>query len=64
MAQLMQVTLDLYGPDEPRADGVSKEEADMGAKTMTIGGIDGMLAAVNATIGPQGYELRRQPTGE
>jgi hypothetical protein len=63
MATLMHVTLELHGPDDV-ATGVDapadRREVESGVRTMALGGIDGMLAAVNAVIGPQGYELRRQ----
>ena len=62
MAILMQVRLELHGPDDVVAGPdarVDRREVEAGARTLASGGIEGMLAAVNAVLGPQGYELVR-----
>ena len=68
MAVLLEVTLELVGPGEDvpvDADaGISRREADHGAKTVAAGGIDGMLSALNSLLEPQGYELRRKDADE
>lgn len=58
---LSEYLLELVADDEaPLTDPrVTREEADAGAKVMAGGGIEGALAAINATIGAHGYQLRR-----
>jgi hypothetical protein len=67
MAILMQVTLELSGPDGPvlgQDAQADRREVDAGVKVLAAGGIDGAIAAVNAVIAEQGYELRRIRPGE